>query len=128
MQTVFPRAGLQDWVVLLRSEHAARRTDQDVRPVRAEPLHEIGVAAVGADHDANLPMRCREDPRRFPRFVADRLVSQFLFAVFPDEETSQILNNLDSFGKFRQELKASEPEVPPKADSLTLVASAFDWF
>ena len=50
------------------------------------------------------------------------------FAVFPDEETSQILNNLNSFGKFRQELKASEPEVPPKADSLTLVASAFDWF
>ena len=49
-------------------------------------------------------------------------------AIFPDEETAQILNSLDSFGKFRQELKASEPEVPPKAEPLNLVASAFDWF
>lgn len=50
------------------------------------------------------------------------------FAVFSDDETSQILNNLESFSKFRQELKESQPEVPPKAENLTLVGSAFDWF
>lgn len=49
-------------------------------------------------------------------------------AIFPDDETAQILNSLDSFSQFRQELKASEPEVPPKAENLTMVASAFDWF
>ena len=50
------------------------------------------------------------------------------FAVFPDEETSQILNDLESFNRFRKELKESGPESPPKAESLTMVASAFDWF
>ncbi len=50
------------------------------------------------------------------------------FAVFPDDETSKILSDLKSFNKSRQELKASQPEVPPKAESLTMVASAFDWF
>jgi len=50
------------------------------------------------------------------------------FAVFPDEETSQILNNLESFNKFRKELKESNPESPPKAENLTMVASAYDWF
>ena len=50
------------------------------------------------------------------------------FAIFPDEETSQILSNLESFNKFRSELKESQPESPPKAESLSMVGSTFDWF
>lgn len=50
------------------------------------------------------------------------------FAMYPDEATSQIVPNLASFGKFRTELKASEPESPPKSENLELVSSAYDIF
>ncbi len=49
-------------------------------------------------------------------------------AMYPDEETAKILNSLDSFTKFRMELKASEPELGPKAMNLDLVGSAYDLF
>ncbi len=50
------------------------------------------------------------------------------FAMYPDDETSQIVNDLPSFQKFRNELKASGPEVPPQSEKLNLVASAYDLF
>lgn len=50
------------------------------------------------------------------------------FAMYPDDATSQIVNDLPAFVKFRTELKASQPEVPPKSDKLELVASAYDIF
>ena len=50
------------------------------------------------------------------------------FAMYPDEETSSIVNNLESFQSFRQQLQESQPEVPPKADNLSLVGSAYDFF
>lgn len=50
------------------------------------------------------------------------------FAVYPDEKTSQIVSDLPSFAFFRKELQASQPEVPPKAEDLRLVASAYDFF
>jgi len=49
-------------------------------------------------------------------------------AMYPDEETSQIVQNLPSFVKFQTELKASGLEVPPKAEKLELVASAYQIF
>ena len=50
------------------------------------------------------------------------------FAMYPDEETVKILENLPSFNTFRKELMESKPEKPPKAVDLTLVASAFEIF
>ena len=50
------------------------------------------------------------------------------FGMYTDEETMSIVSNLDSFKKFRQQLKESQPEVPPKADDLDLVASAYEIF
>lgn len=50
------------------------------------------------------------------------------FAMYPNEETLQILENLNSFNSFRRELKESRPEVPPKQTDLSLVASAYDIF
>lgn len=50
------------------------------------------------------------------------------FAMYPNEETLQILENLNSFNLFRRELKKSRPEVPPKQTDLSLVASAYDIF
>jgi len=50
------------------------------------------------------------------------------FAQYPDEATSNLLNELPSFSKFRKELKESEPLVPPQATDMVWVASAFDLF
>lgn len=49
-------------------------------------------------------------------------------AMYPNEETLAITTNLESFKKFQQALKASRPEVPPQADNLNLVASAWEIF
>lgn len=50
------------------------------------------------------------------------------FAMYPNDETLQILQNLDSFNYFRKELKESMPEMPPKQVDLSLVASAYEIF
>lgn len=50
------------------------------------------------------------------------------FAVTDSEESNNILTGLESFKRFQQELKASGPEVPPKSESLDLVASSYDFF
>ncbi|MFQ5627701.1 MAG: hypothetical protein ACE5I1_02995 [bacterium] len=38
------------------------------------------------------------------------------------------VTSLDAFNSFRQQLKESQPEAPPKSENLTLVASAYDIF
>jgi hypothetical protein len=48
--------------------------------------------------------------------------------IYSDEEAMSVATNLDSFKKFQMELKESQPESPPKADDLNLVASAYDIF
>ncbi|MBT3188837.1 MAG: hypothetical protein HN736_13160 [Anaerolineae bacterium] len=50
------------------------------------------------------------------------------FAMYPDDATMSIVGELDAFKKFRQALKESQPEVPPNAEDLNLVASAYDFF
>lgn len=50
------------------------------------------------------------------------------FAMYPDEETARIIGGIEPFVKFRTELKASQPEIPPKASDLSLVDSAYDIF
>ena len=49
-------------------------------------------------------------------------------AFFETEEDHQILNNLDSFKNFQEELKAAGFEVPPKQESPSLVGSSRDLF
>jgi len=48
--------------------------------------------------------------------------------IYSDEKAMSVATDLDSFKKFQTELKESQPEVPPKADDLNLVASAYDIF
>lgn len=50
------------------------------------------------------------------------------FAMYPNNETVQIIENLPSFKSFRNALKESKPEVPPQAVDLSLVASSYDIF
>jgi hypothetical protein len=50
------------------------------------------------------------------------------FTQFQTEEAYKVLNSLESFKKFQEELKASGLEVAPKAENLSLVASSYDFF
>lgn len=50
------------------------------------------------------------------------------FAMCLDEDTAAIVNNLESFQYFRQQLKESQPEIPPVAEDMTLVAAAYEVF
>jgi hypothetical protein len=50
------------------------------------------------------------------------------FGMYEDQEALDVVNNLPSFQSFRSQLKASEPEIPPKGDDLTLVDSSFEIF
>ena len=50
------------------------------------------------------------------------------FALADSEENSKILFDLPAFKKFQQELKASNPETPPKSEQLSLVASGYSIF
>ena len=65
---------------------------------------------------------------RYSAFILDDGKTFIHFALYPDEETMAIVSNLDSFTSFRQQLKESQPEVPPQAEDLTLVGSAYDFF
>ena len=48
-------------------------------------------------------------------------------ALFADEEASKVIGELESFKKFRVELKEGV-EVPPKAEEMQLVGSSFELF
>src|SRR3954468_24209410 len=52
----------------------------------------------------------------------------FVHFVITGEKANDILNGLDSFKKFQSELKASQPEVYPKVERLSLVGSCYDFF
>ena len=65
---------------------------------------------------------------RYSAFMLEDGKSFVHFAMYPDEATAAIVGDLESFQSFRQQLKASQPEVPPNAEDLTLVGSAYEFF
>ena len=74
-------------------------------------------------------LRAMNNPNiKYSSFVLEDGKTFVHFAMYPDQETSDIVSGLGSFITFRTELKASLPEVPPKAENLTLVASAWEFF
>ena len=50
------------------------------------------------------------------------------FVTFEGENQSSVISNLESFKHFQSEMKASQPEIPPKFDNLALVGSSYDLF
>lgn len=48
------------------------------------------------------------------------------FSMYADQEALEVVNNLPSFQSFREQLKTSGPEAPPKRDDLTLVDSSYE--
>jgi len=76
-----------------------------------------------------MELKAENNPNtKYASYLEEDGVTFMHFAQFPDEETSQILNGLASFAKFRKELKESQPVSPPVAKNLTLVGAAFDIF
>jgi len=65
---------------------------------------------------------------KYSSFILEDGQTFMHFAMYPDDVTGQIVSELPAFVKFRTELKDSIPEVPPKAENLELVGSAYDIF
>ncbi len=65
---------------------------------------------------------------KYASYIEEDGVTFMHFAQYPDEETAQLLNEIPSFTKFRQELKASGPVSPPKQNRMSLAGAAFDIF
>ena len=65
---------------------------------------------------------------KYSAFMLDDGKTFVHFGMYADAESKSIVGELESFKKFRQQLQESQPEAPPKAEDLSLVASAFDIF
>ncbi|MEM7131707.1 MAG: hypothetical protein AAF702_35665 [Chloroflexota bacterium] len=50
------------------------------------------------------------------------------FVMRANEEAQKSLSELPSFQEFQRQLRESQPEVPPKAEELSLVGSSWDIF
>lgn len=62
---------------------------------------------------------------RYSAFIEEDGCSFMHFAMYPDEETLNIVTNLPSFINFQTELKSSGLVSPPKVEHYTLVDSSY---
>jgi len=65
---------------------------------------------------------------RYASFLKADGKTFFHMVFFQSDEDQKTLNELSSFKHFQKELQASEPEMPPKPEGLTLVGSSNDIF
>ena len=65
---------------------------------------------------------------KYSSFLQDDKKSFVHFVITKSEAEEHILSGLDSFKKFQAALKASNPELPPKVEHLSLVASSYEIF
>jgi len=65
---------------------------------------------------------------KYITFVLEDKKSFVHFAMFNSDEAKHIFSHLESFKKFREELKNSNPEIPPRAENIFLVDSSFPVF
>lgn len=65
---------------------------------------------------------------KYSSFILEDGKTFLHFGIYADQEALEVVNNLPSFQSFREQLKASEPEIPPKGDDLSLVDSSYEIF
>ena len=65
---------------------------------------------------------------KYSSFLLDDGKTFVHFVMYANDQARSVLSDLDSFKEFQQQLRESQPEIPPKADDLTLVASGYDIF
>jgi len=87
------------------------------------PQNKANIAKVMADlREINNP------GLKYATFLDADGVSFMHFAMFENEEATNVLNSLESFKHFQAELKANVPGVAPKTEKMTLVASGYEIF
>ena len=65
---------------------------------------------------------------KYSSFVLEDGKTFVHFGLYTDQEALEVVNNLPSFQAFRDQLKASGPEAPPKGEDLNLVGSSYEIF
>jgi quinol monooxygenase YgiN len=65
---------------------------------------------------------------KYSAYVLDDGKSFVHLGIYSDQAALDVVNNLPSFQFFRDQLMASGPEVPPKAEDLNLVGTAYEIF
>ena len=98
------------------------RVQYKVKPDYAE-TNKVNIAKVMSDLRG-----LNDEGIKYSSFLFADGLTFMHFAMFKDEEGQKRLNELESFKKFGAELKASNPEEPPKVENLTLVDSCYDIF
>jgi hypothetical protein len=74
-------------------------------------------------------LKAINDPNiKYSAFLLDDGKSFVHFVMRIDKDAQKTLSELPSFQDFQQQLRASEPEVPPQAEDLTLVGLSWDVF
>ena len=70
----------------------------------------------------------KNDAIKYSTFILEDKKTFIHFAMVKNEFANAVLNELESFKIFQNELKASMPEVPPKLETLSLVGSSYEIF
>lgn len=65
---------------------------------------------------------------RYSAFVLEDGKTFVHFGIYSDQAALDVVNNLASFQFFRDQLKTSGPEMPPRGDDLSFVDSSYDIF
>ena len=65
---------------------------------------------------------------KYSAFILEDGKTFIHFGIYTDQEALDVVNNLSSFQSFREQLKSSGPEAPPKGEDLTLVDSSYEIF
>jgi len=65
---------------------------------------------------------------KYSAFLLDDGKTFVHLGIYSDQAALDLVNNLPSFQFFRDQLKTSEPEEPPKGDDLNLVGSSYEIF
>ena len=65
---------------------------------------------------------------KYSAFLLDDGKTFLHFVMRVNDEAQKILNELPSFQEFQRQLRESGPEVPPKAENLSMLGSSWDIF
>ena len=65
---------------------------------------------------------------RYSTYVLEDGKSFMHFVMYNDEKSETVIPNLPSFKHFQTELRASNPEVMPKFENLSIVGSSWEIF
>ena len=102
-----------------------------MKSVKVQYTVKVGYAVTNKDNIRQVMSDLRELAHpgiKYSAFILEDGKTFIHFGMYTDQEALDVVNNLPSFQLFRDHLKASQPETPPKGDDLTLVDSSYEIF